>query len=265
MDKRFSALLIVCAISSLVSAHEFWLEPDKFYFKIGETARVSFRVGEGFIGEAWKVKPDRIACIGHQADGKVHDLMHMVKDSVTESISVLLAEEGTHLLVLESKSAFIKLDGAKFTEYLQEDGLDEILYAREKAGISGDSATELYSRHTKLILQAGTVTDDDFKGNLNLPIEIIPEKNPAALKKGDPIAFTILYEGKPLFGAKVKVWNKYNHRISVQNIFSQQDGRIETHVSNPGAWMVSVIKMVPSKDPKAKYRSYWGTLVFGVR
>ena len=265
MVKRLTALVILCVISSLVSAHEFWLEPDKFYFKSGETARVSFRVGEGFIGEAWKVNPDRIARIGHHADGKVRDLMHLVKDSVDETFSVSLAEEGTHLLVLESNAAFIKLDGGKFTEYLQEDGLDEILYARETAGISRDSATELYSRHTKLILQSGTVADDDFKKNLNLPIEIIPEKNPADLKKGDPISFKILYEGKPLFGAKVKVWNKYNHRISVQNIFSQQDGRIETHVSNPGAWMVSVIKMVPSKDPKAKYRSYWSSLVFGIR
>ena len=193
MVKRLNALVILCAISTLVSAHEFWLEPDKFYFKNGETARVRFRVGEGFIGETWKVNPDRIARIGHYANEKVRDLMHVVKDSAAESFSVLLAEEGAHLLVLESKSAFIKLDGAKFTEYLQEDGLDEILYAREKAGISGDSATELYSRHTKLILQAGTAADEDFKGNLNLPIEIIPEKNPAILKKGDPIAFKVLY------------------------------------------------------------------------
>lgn len=85
------------------------------------------------------------------------------------------------------------------------------------------------------------------------------------MKKGDPVAFKILFEGKPLFGAKVKVWNRHNHRTSVQNIFSQQDGVIETHISNPGSWMVSVVKMVPSKNPKAQYRSYWGTLVFGVR
>jgi hypothetical protein len=68
-----------------------------------------------------------------------------------------------------------------------------------------------------------------------------------------------------LFGAKVKVWNRYNHRTTVQNIYSQQDGMIETHVSNPGAWMISVVNMVPSKDPKAQYRSFWGSLVFGVR
>ena len=72
----------------------------------------------------------------------------------------------------------------------------------------------------------------------------IPEKNPIDLKKGDVIRFKILFKGKPLFGANVKVWNRHNHSTSVQNIFSQQDGMIETHVSNPGSWMVSVVTMI---------------------
>lgn len=265
MARKFSVLIILSVISFLVTAHEFWLETDKFYFKAGETAKINFRVGENFIGEAWNAKPDRIMRMQHHAGNKIVDIRKMVREGAPGPIEVALADEGTHVLVMESTATFIELDGGKFTEYLEEDGLDDVLYERKKKQISGDSATEFYSRHTKLILQAGSKTDDTFKKVCGLPIEIIPVKNPALLKKGDRIAFKILYEGKPLFGAKVKVWNRYNHRTSVQNIFSQQDGMIETHVSNPGSWMVSVVKMVPSKDPKAQYRSYWGTLVFGVR
>ena len=265
MAKKITVLAILSVVFFLASAHEFWLEPDKFYFKFGEKVKVNFKVGENFVGDAWKVKTDRIVRMEHHSAAKVMNIRNVVSEGQDQPVEVSLTGEGTHLLVMESNPAFIELDGAKFTEYLEEDGLDDVLYQRKKDNISGDSASEFYSRHTKLILQMGSKTDDLYRKRCNLPIEIIPEKNPALLKKGDRIAFRIFYEGKPLFGAKVKVWNRYNHRTSVQNIFSQQDGRIETHVSNPGAWMVSVVKMVPSKDPKADYRSYWGTLVFGVQ
>jgi uncharacterized GH25 family protein len=157
------------------------------------------------------------------------------------------------------------MDGEQFTEYLREEGLDDIYYQRQKKNIPSDSATQYSARYAKLILQSGTRMDDTYKKVCNLPLEIIPLQDPAGMKKGDPIKFKILYQGKPLFGAKVKVWNRFNHRTTVQNIYSQQDGMIETHVSNPGAWMISVVNMVPSKDPKAQYRSFWGSLVFGVR
>ena len=99
---------------------------------------------------------------------------------------------------------------------------------------------------------------------MGFPIEIIPEKNPYTLKKGDPVRFKILFEGKPLFGAKVKVWNRFDNRTTLQNIHTEKNGIIETHISNPGPWMVSVVKMVPSKQPGADWQSYWGSLVFGV-
>jgi hypothetical protein len=265
MIRTIAALAILCALSLLASAQEFWLEPDRFYFKFGEKASVSFKVGENFPGDAWKVKRDRIVRMEHLSGAKRADISDLVREGVDDPLQISLTGEGTHLLVMESAPSLIGMDGAGFTRYLEEDGLDDVLYQRKKDQTSGDSAAESYSRHTKLILQMGSRTDDVYKKRCDMPIEIIPDKNPALLKKGDRIAFRILYEGKPLFGAKVKVWNRYNHRTSVQNIFSQQDGKIETHVSNPGTWMVSVVKMVPSKISEADYRSYWGTLVFGVR
>lgn len=265
MRKGVVVLILLSVTGFLVRAHEFWLEPGRFYFQAGDTVSVGFRIGEDFIGDGWKVKKDRVIRLEHHSTNAVGDLKRNLRDDTTNPFQLSLSREGTHLIVMETTPALIELDGEKFTEYLEKDGLDEILYQRRKDQSSGDSASEFYSRHSKLILQAGANADDTYKKICNLPIEIIPDKNPATLRKGDRIAFKILYQGKPLFGAKVRVWNRHSHRTSVQNIFSQQDGMIETHISNPGAWMVSVVKMVPSQEPDARYRSYWGTLVFGVR
>lgn len=266
MAKKCTILLVLFLASFLVSSHEFWLEPDKFYYKPGDSARVDFRTGEDFVGRLNAIAVSRIERLQHHAGPEVRDLRKALKQDTLNLLQISLARKGTHLLVMETTPSFIKLDGEKFTQYLQEDGLDDIFYEREKQKISGDSASESYSRHTKLILQAGVQEGDDLSKKIfNLPIEIVPDRNPHELRKGNRIAFTILFEGKPLFGAKVKVWNRYKHQVTVQNIFSEQNGKIETHVSNPGAWMVSVVKMVPSRDARVQYRSYWGTLVFGVQ
>lgn len=264
IGRKVYVILAIMVLASLATAHEFWLEPNRFRFKEGETATFSFRVGENFVGGPWKSRKNRVTRLEHHSSSGVKDLRQSFeKDSVSE-VELALTKAGSHVVVMESDPAFINLDGDSFTKYLEEDGLDEILWRRKKEGISGDSASELYSRHTKLILHCGNTSDELYRKTFNLPLEIIPEQDPAKLRKGHPISFKLLYNGKPLFGAKVKVWNRYRTTTSIQNIFTQQDGRIETHVSNPGVWMVSVVKMVPSQDPKVKYRSYWSTLVFGI-
>lgn len=265
MYTRGLAVVILAAANVLTVGDAFWFEPDKFYFNAGETAHVQLRTGADFAGEPWKAEADHFQRLEHHAGNQTLDLRNLVKNGTGDPFDVRLAGEGTHLLVAETKRAFAKKDGEDFTRYLREEGLDNIYYDREKNKLSADSATEIYSSYSKLILQSGTRGDDTYKKVCNLPIEIMPDKNPLDMKKGDAIRFRILYQGKPLFGAKVKVWNRYNHRTTVQNIYSQQDGFIETHVSNPGTWMVSVVNMIPSRDANARYRSFRGTLVFGVR
>lgn len=260
---KWLSLCLLAVIPSLAVAQELWIEPDKFYFTPGETARVSFMLGSNFIGDPWNAKATSVQRFEHHTDGQEHDLKMLTKEGA-QPLEMRLQQDGCHLLVLETTRVFRKMDGETFTSYLREEGLDNIYYQREKMKISGDSATEYAARYSKVILQAGSRLDDTYKKICNLPLEIVPDKNPADMKKGDPIRFTILYQGKPLFGAKVKVWNRYHHRTTVQNIYSQQDGMIETHVSNPGTWMISVVNMIPSRDPNARYRSFWATLVFGV-
>jgi uncharacterized GH25 family protein len=262
--KRYLCSILLVLLCCILQAHVFWLQPDKFKYNVGETVTVDFKIGDDFRGEPWMQKKQRIESLTLYHNGKAQELKAKVHEGEKDNLKVQLAEEGTHLIVMQSNNAFIKLEADQFAEYLEDDGLDDALYLREKNKTTADSATEFYSRHAKLLVQCGKTTDDTYKKVIGLPIEIIPEQNPYKLKKGDPVKFKILYNGKPFFGAKVKVWNRYNNRTSIQNIFAQQDGMIETHISNPGTWMVSVVKMIPSKNPKAEWQSYWGSLVFGI-
>jgi uncharacterized GH25 family protein len=265
MMKRSIFLTLLIALTMLMQAHEFWMAPDKFYYNAGENLNLSFRVGEDFIGEPWTVKKERFERFEVHHQGKVQDIKSEVKEGEKSVLSLPLTTEGSHVLVLQTNHVFSELDGEKFNAYLKEDALDEAYAYRRKNNQLDKPGKELYARFSKSLMQVGNKLDDGYKKPANLPIEIFVEQNPATLKVGSKVSFKIVFEGKPLFGARVSVWNRHNNRTTRQPIFTQQDGRIETHISNPGPWMVSVVKMVPSKDPKADWQSYWGSLTFGVK
>lgn len=265
MNKKVISLSVLLASGFLLQAHEFWLQPAKFILKTGENLVVNFKVGENFMGAHWNLKKDNLKRIELHQKNTLKNLKDIVVEGEKGTLSTPLANEGTYLLVMQSNNEFSDLRAEKFNDFLKEEELDDAYAQRVKTNTLEKNGTELYARCTKLLVQVGEKTDNTFRKETGLPVEIIPEQNPYALKVGSPIQYKILFQGKPLFGAKVRVWNNYNNRTTVQDIYSQQDGMISTHISNPGMWMVSFVKMVPSKDPKADWQSYWASLVFGVK
>ncbi len=264
MNKKLTALLLLLIVIIFAQAHEFWLQPLRYFYSVGEKAVISFKVGENFTGQPWDLKRHRIERLELIHGNQTSDLKSTVKEGEKDNLEIELKESGTHLLVMQSNNAYIELEADKFNEYVKEDGLDNVYDLRTKTNTLTKPSKEFYSRHTKLFLQVGDVKDDTYKKVIGLPIEIVPDRNPYALKKGDLIRFKILWQGKPFFGIKVRVWNRFDNRTTIQNIYTEQDGTMETHISNSGAWMVSVVRMVPSTKVGADWESYWGSMVFGV-
>jgi uncharacterized GH25 family protein len=58
--KRIFATVLLLLILIAAGAHEFWLQPEKFFFRSGEKLVVSFKVGENFMGEPRDLKKHRI-------------------------------------------------------------------------------------------------------------------------------------------------------------------------------------------------------------
>lgn len=58
--KKYFLSLAVFFCSIVLQAHEFWLHPDKFIYKRGETINVRFIVGENHEGENWNGNESRV-------------------------------------------------------------------------------------------------------------------------------------------------------------------------------------------------------------
>jgi uncharacterized GH25 family protein len=245
-------------------AQEYWMQSEKFAIKPGEKLVVNLQAGENFKGERWSIDKNAIEVLQLHQLSTTLNLRDSVNIATKNDVTHTIKNEGTYLLSLQSDNFFLESDPARFNDFLKACGLDDILYQRQKNNSLTSPGKEQYAIHTKLLVQVGQKRDDTFKKVLGSPAEIIPLQNPYALKIGDKIRFKILIEGKPVFGARVKVWNRSDNRTTIQNIYTEKDGTIESIISAPGPWMVSVVSMVPSKQAAAEWQSYRASLVFGI-
>ncbi len=264
MKKRTSLTLFISIAFSLANAHEFWLQPKAYRFKVGDEMKVDFMVGENFSGEFWDLNRHRVERMEIHAGTMVKNLLKEVKSTTGKNLTYKFDREGTHLLALESDAAFIELEAEKFNAYLKEDGLDNILDARTKAGQLDKPAKEYYKRFAKLLVQSASKTDETFRKRMGFRYEIVPLVNPYTLKSGDYLECRVLWEGKSAPHALVKVWSHTGNRIFLQNIYAEDDGTIKFPLSSKGPWMVSSVKMIPSEKEGAEYQSLWASLVFGI-
>ena len=254
--------MVVFVCVNVVQAHEFWLEPTKFVFKVGETMEMKFLVGENFNGKDWEIEPGKVARLDHFIGGAEEDLASKISIP-DKKLSVRLAREGTHLFSLRSNNSFIELEAEEFNDYLKSDGQDDILQQREQNNELDKAAKEYYARCAKLLVQAGDSRDETYKKVAGLPLEIIPLNNPYSLEVTDQVSFQLLFQGRPLPFALVRVWNRTPGRTFIQKNYTEKDGTFTTRLSSKGVWMISTVKMIESRQPGADYQSFWASLVFG--
>lgn len=263
MKKIVLSILLLTFISSL-SAHEFWLDPDKFIYKRTEKVNVRFNVGENFEGENWKGNNERIRSLRIYYGGVSDDLSPYITDMSGDSIEYNMIDEGTNLIAFHSNNSFIEMEPAAFESYLEEDGLTNALEYRKLNNENGCKGRELYQRCAKTLLQVGDVTDQTFKVPSFLPIDIVPMSNPYTSKDKELLRAKVFYKTVPLARALVKLWHRAGNKTIKKELRTDANGEIVFRVTTKGRWMISAVQMERLNDnPVADWQSYWGSLTWG--
>jgi uncharacterized GH25 family protein len=261
--KKNAVIILFVAVACM--SHEFWLNPEKFYYKKGDKATIFLQVGEDFEGSPWKGTITRLSLFSALKGEKN---IKPELDTARRSLQVVLEDKGTNILVLQNKPSKIELDAEKFNAYLKEDGLDEILEYRKKNGLENTIGREIYERCAKLLLKVEEVNDKNFSRKANLPLEIVPLNNPYSGNleklKSRKLYFNVYFQGKPAANLSVKFWQKIGKELIKQEAKTSQYGEVAFEFSPKGKIMISTVKMMPhTKAEEADWHSYWASLVFG--
>jgi hypothetical protein len=222
-------------------------------------------VGEQFTGERVAFIRTVVARLrGHSLAGVV-DLTGLVPVQTVGEIAFRPATAGTHLIAMDSHPSLVTLPADKFHAYLHEEGLDDIVQARQAAGAAAQDGRERFRRNVKALVQVGPRHDASYAARTAQRLEIVPLRHPGQMRAGDTLPLQVLFDGRPLAGRLVKLWHKRGARTELLRATTDAQGKVAFAPSWPGAWMASVVQMVPAKDtPEADWDSFWGNLTFEI-
>jgi uncharacterized GH25 family protein len=258
--------LIVLAFALMASlpsrAHDFWIEPSSLEPTPNSRVAVRLRVGEQFAGDPVPRNPERIVrfdCVG--PNGQTPILGRAGGDPAGTAV---VAGSGTYLLAFQSNRATVELDAEKFEQYLALEGLERISALRKERGQSRQPSREVYSRNAKSLLAVGGGADAGFDRVLGLPFELIPEKNPSAIKAGEALPLRLLFRGRPIAGVLVVAVPRSNPKNGAVGARTDAEGRVRLSLPPNDVWLVKAVHMIeaPKDAPNADWESFWTSLTF---
>jgi hypothetical protein len=193
-------------------------------------------------------------------------------DGDASHLSFRTGTPGTYLIGVSTRARGISLSAEEFNDYLEHDGVLDVLDARREGGALGRDAHERYAKHVKTILQVGDRETDTYRHRLGYPVEIVPLAHPASLQTGETLEVLVLADGKPVAGQLVYASHegfhshdeKGGHREAI-GTRTDGEGVARIEISRSGRWYVRLIRMVESERDGVDYESNWATLTFQIR
>lgn len=259
-------LLGLALSAAALSAHDLWIEPTSFRPRPGERVPVRLRVGDHFPGDPvprWPQRIERFAAVPGVPEIAAEGEAPLPGVPDADPAGVLAAgAPGLWAIVYDSDHASITLAGDTFEHHLAEQGLERVSELRRQRGQSAAPATEIYSRCAKALVAVGGKADAGHDRLVGLPLELVPERSPAALAPGEELPVRLLYAGRPLAGARVEARNPRAPGETVAGR-TDTDGRVKLRLASPGFWLVKAVHMVPAPpESGADWESFWASLTF---
>ena len=251
-----------------VSAHDLFLKLDSYFLQPNSKAMLKLMNGTFQASEAG-VSRERmrdISVIGPDLRTPQRESIAWRDEEKTTTMEIQTAGSGTYVVGISTKPREIALKAADFNNYLEHDGLPDILAARKKNNELSKDSRERYSKHVRAIFQVGDRRTDDYKTPLNYPVEIIPQQNPYSLKLGQTLAVLCLLDGRPLVNQFVIAgWESKDGKLVEVNTRTDGKGIARFKLTSAGKWFVKMIHMEPISAQGLNYESKWATLTFETR
>lgn len=262
--RTLPALAALLATALPAAAHDFWIQPAAFRLSVPGVAPMTFQIGHGAAREAWSVKPARVVQFHSVSATGALDLRPIVRDGDAPMRTPLPA--GRQLIVFESNPIPNTLPAERFNAYLEEEGLTPAIELRRRTRAADSPGREIYSRRAKSLVQVGAVrgAQPHVTRPVGLTLEIVPERDPYTLRRGEALPVRVWYQGQPLAGALVKLTDlgADERPLAVQR--TDANGRASFRPTPDRDWLLNVVWTRPlAGDNRADFDTVFSSLSFG--
>lgn len=264
--KHCLAIAAALLLASPAAAHDFWIQPERFQTAPGAPLSATFLVGHGDARDRWG-NNDRIILLGDFFNGRRTDRRGQLRSGGSADLITTFKEPGLHVIGLQTNYAFSELPAIRFNDYLKEEGLVTAIAARKREGKTDTAGRERYSRRAKALVQVGRPTPANqyyATRPIGLKLEIVPERNPYALGASRQLPVHVLYNGRRLPNATVKLTRLESDERPVAVAITDKAGRATFRVPQDGNWLLNVLWTEAVKgDRRVEFDTTFSSLTFG--
>ncbi len=260
---RISAFVLasILALFSTGGAHDLWLVPQENHIPVGESLKLWAHTGMKFGSSLSAIKPDRLDGAWILDGAGKRELPDAGIEGKSLVFETSFNEAGIALAAVALKPNFIHLEADEFNEYLELDGLPQILELRKSKGELEMEAREMYAKFAKAILRVGEGGSSELATKIaGLRVEIVPLVDPTRHSGRLPVQ--VLFEGKPLSGVFVYPLAEGESKYEM-GYETDGEGKTSVLLGAPGLWSLHCIYMRPHADQsKADWESFFATVSF---
>ncbi len=253
---------IAALVAATSSAHDLWLIAEPV---VGETVVVSANVGMEFpksVQAPDTAKFKRTHAIG--PDGGEIPVKAAGKRDLSGLLQFEAKRPGIYQLAVETEPKLIELSAEAFNEYLVSDGLTHIYRLRHKEDTLDQPGRERYRKSPKTLIQIGPGEGDNWSKVLGLILEIVPLRNPFALKAGDALPVRVLFQGKPLPEANLGWQLPGDGETARGTVRTDDKGEALIPIARADLMTIRLTHMTRPKAGDYEWESFWTTLTFRV-
>lgn len=266
--RKLSSFITLFALAAPVAAHDFWIQPLIFDAPVNTPVPFTIQVGHGTFRQRWGAAIERIVRFDDIGpNGALTDRRTaLLQPGGPTDGAVTFNTPGIHMLVLQTTLAQSELPSIRFNDYIKVEGMIPAIATRDRLHLTDTPGRENYSRRAKALVQVGdsTAPQPQLTRPVGLTLEIVPQRNPYALAPTDPLPVQILYEGRPLAGALVKLNNLDFDARPIETHLSDARGMADFHPPRRGRWQLNVIwTKALTGNPKADFDTVFSSLTFG--
>lgn len=260
MKKFTIAAVLLFAVSGPTSvlAHDTWLIPDQFNLAPKSTVTLDMTSGMEFPKLDAGPKPERVQSAQCRLAGKTFEITNKAAAPNSLQFKVDLPDAGVATFWVKLPARSIELKPEEVKEYLDEVDAPEGL-RKQWAEMKEQRWRESYTKHQKTFARVGEpASDRSWAEPVGTFLEIVPEKDPTALKAGDNFPVRVLKDGKPFAGFSLNAVNAGQPKgVTLK---TDAEGRVVFRLDAAGRWLLRGTDIRKSNQPETDWESDFVTL-----
>ena len=248
--RRHRAVIVLGAVALTLGfavtafAHDTWLISATNFGRVGTPFRLGLTSGETFPNDDFVIVSNRVARAIVREAGVTRPLPRPTVAARRLEYMWTPRSPGVASLGIELQPRTLVLEPRLIDEYLTEIDASDAIRAAWKSLGDKQKWTESYTKHAMTFVRIAParsdsvwIADKSWTRPLGLALEIVPERDPTALRAGDTLIVRVLRHGAPVAGFSVGAIREGRSKATF--FHTNAAGRASVIVDADGRWLLN--------------------------